>query len=71
MFDIEALKNVGNLATSEKSDFLEKLSLNTQPLGKRECSLNKLALRFEMDQNTLLHNSTANTATYNNISYQS
>ena len=36
MFDIEASKNVRDLATSEKSTNSEKLFLITQPLSKRE-----------------------------------
>ena len=64
MFDIGALKNVGDLTTSEKSDFFGKLLSNKKnTLSERECSQNKLALRFEMDQNTQLHHATTNTAT--------
>ena len=41
---IEASKNVGDLATSEKSTNSEKLLLITQTLSERERSPNKLAL---------------------------
>ena len=43
MFVIEASKNVGDLATLEKSTNLEKLLTITQPLSKRDRSLKKLA----------------------------
>ena len=45
MFDIEALKNVGNLATSEKLEFRKLLS-NTQSLwakGSVACEIGSMA----------------------------
>ena len=44
MFDIEASKNVRDLATSEKSTKNSEKLLLIQPLSESECSLNKLVL---------------------------
>ena len=60
-------RNLGNNSTNS-----EKLSSNTQPLDKKESSPIKFVLYDVGDVNIyiLLHNSTTNTVTYNNISYK-
>ena len=64
MFDIETSKNVGDLATSEKSTNSEKLLSITQPLSERKRSLKKLA-QFYYYYATLQ----TNTATYTISAY--
>ena len=71
MFDIQALKKCWKSCNLRKIRLLRKNCSQTRNLwAKGNVAWIILALWFEMDHNTLLHNCTTNTATYNNISYQ-
>ena len=65
MFDIEASKDVGDLATSEKSKNSEKLLSITQPLSEREPSRKKLT-QFYYYYATLQTNTATYTISANN-----